>query len=315
MRIKRTLSGIFGVLLLLPAISANATVAATDAFTDVSPTNPNYEAINNLKFNGVISGYPDGTFKPDQPVNRVEVLKMIFEGLDITEPTTLITPSFADIDLNSWYGQYLKKAATLQMIEGYADGTFKPAQTVNLVENLKLILEASKVELPTTISQDTFNDTPKDQWYAKYVQYAKDTNIIEADSSGNVYPAKGMTRGDFAETLFRLRTVVQQGKDTFTETPATEDTIMTLNIQIQNNKFSTTTLTVSKGTTVKWTNMDSAVHTVTADDASWGSNNLNQTDLYIKTFDQLGTFTYHCENHPTMKGTIIVKNVNEVPTI
>ncbi|MBU0486789.1 MAG: cupredoxin family copper-binding protein, partial [Bacteroidetes bacterium] len=123
---------------------------------------------------------------------------------------------------------------------------------------------------------------------------------------------------DFAETLYRLRTVLQQGTDSFTEEETPEedaDTGYALNIKIENNKFSPASLTIAKGTKVRWTNNDDVTHTVTADDTSWGSGNLGKGDTYSKTFTQNGTFTYHCIPHPDMTGTIIVKNANEVPTI
>jgi plastocyanin len=59
--------------------------------------------------------------------------------------------------------------------------------------------------------------------------------------------------------------------------------------------------------TVAWTNDDSAPHTVTADDGSFSSGNLNPGDSYTYTFTTPGTYAYHCNYHSWMKGTIIVK--------
>lgn len=314
MKMKRFLAGIITSTLFLGALPT--ALAQTEAFTDVPSTHPNFEAINNLKFNGVISGYPDGTFKPDQVVNRVEVLKMIFEGLETDEPTTLETPDFSDVDLNAWYGEYLKKAYTLGMVEGYADGTFKPAQTVNLVENLKLMLEAANVELPTSVPENPFNDTPKDEWYAQYVQYAKEANLVDPDQQFNIYPAKGMTRGDFAEALFRLRTVIQQGLGEFEEKDdEVVDNQVGLNLRIENFAFMPKTITIEKGTKLTWTNYDSSTHTVTADDDSWDSGNIQEGETWSKTFNELGTFEYYCTIHPEMTGKVIVKPAGTVPTI
>ncbi|WP_236572824.1 cupredoxin domain-containing protein [Streptomyces sp. GS7] len=70
--------------------------------------------------------------------------------------------------------------------------------------------------------------------------------------------------------------------------------------------FSPSTLTVSKGTTVTWTNEDRAPHTVT------GSGGLNSPtlwggDSYTFTFKTAGTFSYGCDIHPFMHGTVVVK--------
>lgn len=317
MKLKRFVTGLLTAALFASAIPM-ASAEQTPAFTDVPSTHPNYEAINNLKFNGVIDGYPDGTFKPEDPVNRVEVLKMVFEGLAIADPATMKSPQFPDVNMDAWYGPYLKKAYTLGMVEGYSDGTFKPDQTVNLVENLKLLLEAAEVELPASVPEDPFADTPKNQWYAKYVQYAKDKNLIEPDSAFNVYPAKGMTRADFAETLHRLRSVVHQGLDKYGEEEENEEVVdaqFSLNVRIEDFAFMPETMTIAKGTKITWTNYDGSTHTVTADDDSFDSGLLQEDDTWSKTFNELGTFSYHCELHPEMTATIIVKPPNEVPTI
>ena len=74
--------------------------------------------------------------------------------------------------------------------------------------------------------------------------------------------------------------------------------------------FSPSTITVVIGlnNTVDWINDDSVPHTVTANDGSFSSGNLNPGDSYSFTFTSPGTYTYHCSYHPWMKGTVIVKS-------
>jgi len=60
--------------------------------------------------------------------------------------------------------------------------------------------------------------------------------------------------------------------------------------------------------TVVWINDDSVPHTVTADDGSFSSGNLNPGDSYSFTFTSPGTYTYHCSYHSWMKGTVIVES-------
>ncbi len=77
-------------------------------------------------------------------------------------------------------------------------------------------------------------------------------------------------------------------------------------VSIANFAFSPDTLTVKAGTTVKWTNNDTTTHTVTADDTSFDSGNLDPGKSFSFTFKQAGTFSYHCSIHPTMKAKIVV---------
>lgn len=77
-------------------------------------------------------------------------------------------------------------------------------------------------------------------------------------------------------------------------------------ITIAGFAFDPETTEVTVGSTVTVTNDDSASHTWTADDGSWDSEQLGAGDEFEHTFDEAGTFAYHCELHSTMKGTVVV---------
>lgn len=78
-------------------------------------------------------------------------------------------------------------------------------------------------------------------------------------------------------------------------------------VAIANFAFDPPTLQVAAGTTVTWTNNDSSPHTVTADDGSFDSGNLDPGQSFTFTFDQGGTFAYHCSYHPNMQASIVVQ--------
>jgi len=70
--------------------------------------------------------------------------------------------------------------------------------------------------------------------------------------------------------------------------------------------FQPASVEVQAGTTVTWTNSGAATHTVTADNGAFDSGQLASGATFSQTFDTAGTFTYHCEIHPQMTGTIVV---------
>ena len=78
-------------------------------------------------------------------------------------------------------------------------------------------------------------------------------------------------------------------------------------VSIASFSFQPAALTVAVGTTVTWTNNDSASHTVTADDGSFESGRLANGGTFSQTFATAGTFAYHCAIHSSMKGTITVQ--------
>lgn len=63
---------------------------------------------------------------------------------------------------------------------------------------------------------------------------------------------------------------------------------------------------VQAGGKVVWQNQDTAPHTATADDGSFDTGTIEKGKLGSETFKEAGTFTYFCEIHPTMKGTVEV---------
>lgn len=78
-------------------------------------------------------------------------------------------------------------------------------------------------------------------------------------------------------------------------------------INIQNFQFDSASFTVKKGTTIVWNNSDSMPHTVTSDEGSeLASPSIEHGGTYPHTFNSVGTFTYHCAIHPSMKGTVVV---------
>lgn len=316
MNMKKGLAGIVsGTLLVisLPITVGAAIMTGTQTdFTDVNPSNQNYTAIMYLKDHGVISGYPDGSFKPDQVVNRAEALKIILLGSNVQVATSIDLEPFRDVPRTEWYAPFVDKAKELTIVQGYEDGTFKPAQTVNLVENLKILLLAQKTNLSAmTVTADPYADAFANEWYASYVQYAKDKNLIDADGSNMIFPAQGMTRAKLAEAMYRLMYMKAMGWDAYTKETQqqTQQTTQqqTINVDIKDFLFVEKNIIVKVGTTVTWTNSDIAPHTVTSDTGSTlDSGNLSLGQTYSMTFTAAGTYNYHCAVHPSMTGTVTV---------
>ncbi|MCC6315172.1 MAG: ScyD/ScyE family protein [Thermomicrobiales bacterium] len=78
-------------------------------------------------------------------------------------------------------------------------------------------------------------------------------------------------------------------------------------VRIADFAFSPPTLDIAAGTTVTWTNADTAPHTATAKDTSFDSGNLDPGDSFAHTFADPGTYDYVCSYHAGMKGTIVVE--------
>jgi plastocyanin len=88
---------------------------------------------------------------------------------------------------------------------------------------------------------------------------------------------------------------------------AQQGTATTAEVKIDNFSFGPTTLTVSAGTTVTWTNRDDIPHTVVSDDKVFKSKVLDTEERFSYTFIRPGTYPYFCSVHPKMTGKVVVQ--------
>lgn len=202
------------LLLLLPH---TAKAEESVNFSDVQEGNFHYVAIRSLKDSGIINGYEDGTFKPKQEITRAEALKVITlsTGKIMEEELNSIVlpeePIFTDVDETAWYINYLFIAKAKEVINGYPDGSFRPNDQINLVETLKIYFEClNNMEYPDP-STLTFIDVNPEGWYAKYVAYAAAVETLDISAKNEIFPDKKMTRGDFAEIIYRLKNSYENG--------------------------------------------------------------------------------------------------------
>lgn len=175
-------------------------------FADVDGLHPYYDAIRYLKLKEVLSGYPDGTFQPDKKVSRVEALKIILKGTNGNFVTLDNPPKFKDVRYPLWYGPYVMTAYQRNIARGYDDNTFRPSQKVIRAEFLKMLLQAMLTPLSPVASEKPFEDVPVDAWFAPYVAYAKEKNLLPKNTT-EFRPAEEMSRDEVAEILYRLLVV------------------------------------------------------------------------------------------------------------
>jgi len=177
--------------------------ALDNPFPDLPESHPNYEAILSLYDWDVIDGYPDGTFKPDREINRAEFMKILI-GDDYKDVDAEKSDCFSDVG-TEWYAQYVCAGYSFGWVDGYPDGSFKPEQTVNKVEAIKMVLNAQhlgELALASEISVKPYDDVEVGQWYTPHVVRAKDLGILE-ETGALLDPGANMTRGGVSEMMYR----------------------------------------------------------------------------------------------------------------
>lgn len=92
----------------------------------------------------IIGGYTDGTFRPDQNVNRAEALKMLFitGGVEVGKVTE---NPFSDVDAGGWYAPYVLTSYNKGIVKGYDDGTFRAGQSITRAEMSKIVVKVMEM--------------------------------------------------------------------------------------------------------------------------------------------------------------------------
>lgn len=164
--------------------------AADSPFPDVDSDSVNFDAIDYLKGEGVLEGYPDGTFKPANEINRAEFTKIVM-GPIITDMSK--KNCFPDVN-EEWFAPYVCDAKDRGIIAGYPDGTFKPADNINFSEAAKIITNAYGIEL----GEDSADP---ERWYKTYITGMQAKNDIPLSVE---FFDENVTRDEMAEMIYRL---------------------------------------------------------------------------------------------------------------
>jgi plastocyanin len=82
---------------------------------------------------------------------------------------------------------------------------------------------------------------------------------------------------------------------------------LAVTVEIRDFRYQPPNLSVPVGATVTWVNRDEAPHNSQAQDGTWGTTLLQRDDEHATTFDEPGTWKYHCTIHPYMTASITVR--------
>lgn len=117
------------------------TVAFGATYSDVTEDSAYYEAVETLNKLNIITGYEDGTFRPEDGVTRAEMAALIarIQGYGETAAAPANTV-FSDVPSSHWASGYIANASGMGIINGYGDGTFGPEDPVLYEQAVKMIM-------------------------------------------------------------------------------------------------------------------------------------------------------------------------------
>ncbi len=169
---------------LLTDESRNQLLSDVNPFTDVEGNRWSNRAISTLYNAGIISGYPDGTFRPSAPITRAEFATIAakFDNLDLGIPS-----KFTDI-AGHWAERYITSAENKGWVQGYPDMTFKPEQDITRAEAMTLINNVLERAVPKeNIHPDAifWPDISEGDWYYEIVMEATNSHDYTIEEDGD----------------------------------------------------------------------------------------------------------------------------------
>lgn len=153
------------------------------------------ESVILLSAKNIISGYPDGSFRPDANVTRAEFVKIAALVFGITEDSDV---SFADVKKDAWYAGYVGSLSKLGVIGGY-DGRFNPDMPITRQDAACVIFRLlSLSEIVLGNAGEDFSDSADISSYAKEAVGVLRGNGVVNGNENMFYPLAKITRGEAA---------------------------------------------------------------------------------------------------------------------
>lgn len=190
---KRILTWLLAISMLGSLLTVPAGAAAVTKFSDVSDSYT-ATAVETLRLMGVLDGYGDGTFRPDTILNRAQFCKMAVYAMDgsgeLGRYSTVTI--FPDVKPSHWASAYINMAARKGIISGFADGKFKPGQTVTAGQAVTILMRGLGYK----------DEDMGGVWPQSYMAEAQTNGLLKSTGITSAYA--GLTRAQAAKLFLNL---------------------------------------------------------------------------------------------------------------
>jgi CubicO group peptidase (beta-lactamase class C family) len=180
-------------------------IAAGPRFKDVPATSWAFAAVADLSARGLITGYEDGKFHPDNAVTRAEYAKFVCSALGV-EPDTVTSDPFKDVTSAYWAAGFVTAAVRKGWLTGYPGGLFKPEEPVSMAQALAIIARSQRWNDAATLP---YTDVQPGYWAHASIEACFTRGIIRnpdpgIESGGKLSPEADCTRAQACVLLSRL---------------------------------------------------------------------------------------------------------------
>jgi len=184
-------------LLILSLLLLPVSPALGAGFPDVGASHWAGEAVGYLAGQNLIGGFPDGTFRPGGPLTRAQAASIVASWQGLSPDTA----GFSDVPGTHWAAGAIGAVSAAGLMNGYPDGTFRPAQTLTRAEAAVVLFSAFT---PGTGGPDGgFPDVPSGHWASGAIGALQEGYVLGGFPDGTFRPGAPVTRAEFSVLLAR----------------------------------------------------------------------------------------------------------------
>ncbi len=285
----------------------------------------------------------DPYFRYNNPISRGQIAKIVALSAGINDPAG--TRRYEDVPTDSPFYLWIQQLSNRGYMGGYPCGQlaaepcvlpdnrpyFRPSSNASRGQLSKIVANAAMLE--GTFTGQTYADVPENSPFYIFIERLSAVHSIggypcggpgePCDSQNRPYfrPNNPVTRGQAAKivsnTFFPNCENPAPSATATTAPPSPTSTSVIVppsptttpgivDVEIRDFEFNPSVITITMGTSVRWTNYDLDYHTVTSDIGLFDSGNIQQGETYVRQFNEAGSYDYHCTPHPYMVGTVNV---------
>jgi len=193
-------------------------VPGANPFSDLPDTHWAKDNILELVAKKIIAGYTDGTVRPDAQITRAEMAVVIVKSIGL-EPVETPDLKFKDAkDIASWAAGYVQTAVEKNIIVGYEDNTFRPANKMTREEMVVMVLKAYMYEVSENAELSFTDKADVGSWSAGYVAKAVELGFVKGYPDNTFKPKNNVTRAEAATVIVKcLKAAEEKAKEQPTE--------------------------------------------------------------------------------------------------
>lgn len=184
--------------------TSKARVLRLLSFKDVKQNYWAKDTIEKIATIGIVTGYPDGTFRPDGGITRAEMTTLLVRAKGVPTPAPEKV-AFSDLPLTHWAAKYVEAAVKGGLVQGYPDGTFRPSAGINRAEGIVVIARFEGLKEPEKLATGPFPDVPGRHWAAKLITMAKSAGLLQHFLGKPLEPKKELNRAETVDVLSRTK--------------------------------------------------------------------------------------------------------------